>query len=279
MGGDLAAEWLKLRKRASTWVLGTVLFLSVLLFGYVLAYAFVATAPDAGGSPDGTSPAAQPALGEMLQDLLPENMVSNLLAATSGPGKILALVLGVMTVGSEYGWGTLKTILVQRSGRAGIAFGKLLAVGTALVAFVLAAFAAGAVGSCGVALVENVPVRWPGAGELVGGAVATWLILTTWAVLGAFLAALFRGTPIAVGVGLIYALVLEGIVASSPVENGVLKGALGMLPGQSSSSLASSFGPTAQSGGDSQAVLLLTFYVVGFSVATSLLLRARDVDD
>lgn len=296
MGGDFAAELLKLRKRPSTWVLATLLFLGVLLLCYVTVYAFVAAAPvQPSGVATGSSTTegrASSTLGpaadreKILGDLSLENLVPNLLPTSTGLGRTLALLLGVLVVGGEYGWGTLKTVLIQRSGRGGMLAGKLLVLGAAVVGLVLLIFAAGVVGSLGVGWVEGSVAGWPPIGEVVGGAAAMWLILAVWAMLGVFLAVLFRGTALAVGIGLAYVLVLETAIASFPAESGALSQARRMLPGESSDSLANSFGLAAQrdfAGSTpldaTHAVLLLTFYLVAFSVLAAVLALTRDVDD
>lgn len=289
MGADLAAELLKLGKRPSTWILGAILFVAVLLFSYVLIYALAAALPAAGearagDTQAGTSLEAQPSREELMGGLLPESLLESVLPASSGLGGTLALILGVLAVGSEYGWGTLKTVLTQGSGRVGVLFGKLLAVGVVLVGFVLLALAAGAIGSYGVALLEDSPVNWPPLGDLARGAGAAWLILTVWATLGAFLAVLFRGTSLAIGLGLVYALVLEAVITGLPAKNEALEEARKTLPGQSSSALAGSFGPPTQGAPGAptlldpgQATLVLILYVVVFCLLAALVLRGRDV--
>ena len=147
------------------------------------------------------------------------------------------------------------------------------------------AFAAGAAGSFGVASLENLPANWPGFGELVKAVSAAWLILMAWATMGAFLGVLFRGTALAIGLGLLYAFVLEAVITSLPSSNAFVEGAMRVLPGQSSSSLAGSFGSPEQEAGvvvpalpdPDQAVLVLACYVVVFSLLTVLVLRGRDV--
>ena len=45
-------------------------------------------------------------------------------------------MLGVFALGSEYGWGTLKTLFTQRPGRLRVFAAKLAALGIVLVPFV-----------------------------------------------------------------------------------------------------------------------------------------------
>src|SRR5512133_1529461 len=128
-------------------------------------------------------------------------------------GGVFALMLGVFATGSEYGWDTLKTRFTQGPGRLRLFAAKLAALAVALVPFVLALFAAGAVSSFVIARIEDAPVHWPSAWLLVRAIGASWLILAVWAAPGALLGVLTRGTSLAIGVGILYALVIEGLLS------------------------------------------------------------------
>ena len=122
----VTAELLVLRKRAATWILlGLWTFLAV-FFAYVIPYAL-----DPEGSPTG------------LDQLLPGSLAGNLIVGFPFFGGVLALMLGVFALGSEYGWGTPKTLFTQGPGRLRVLAAKLLGLGIVLVPFVLAVFAAG----------------------------------------------------------------------------------------------------------------------------------------
>ena len=293
MTASFAAEMLKLRKRPATWVLGATFFVAVLVAGYALVYGFLVALYNAdesvaggaagnAGARSGVSPA--PDREEMMGGLLPESLPSSLVSGSSGLGGPLALILGALSVGSEYGWGTMKTVLTQRPGRSRVLWGKLSALSVMLVAFVLAALAAGLVGSYGIALLEGLRFGLPPLGELVRATGALWLILVAWAVLGAFLAVLFKGSSLAVGLGLVYILVVENIVVGLPVKSDALDTARQLMLGQSSHSLATSFGPPTQGTFSAAATLdpgpaalVLAAYVVGLSALATLVLRARDL--
>lgn len=267
MGASFSFELLKLRKRPSTWVLGGILVAVVGLFGYLFGYLLMA---GTGGSPVGAE--------RFLTTLYPENVVAGVLGILSSLGGVIALILGSLAVGGEYGWDTLKTVLTQRPNRSRVFVGKLLALAAALAAFVLASFAIGAAGSYVIAGLEDAPVVWPSVGELLRGAGAAWLILVAWATVGAFFATLLRGTALAVGLGLVYALVLENLITGlSFVSETVEKVRLGLL-GKNSSDLGLSFeGAQGAAGVDpTRAALVLVAYAA-VALALSLLLFRRDV--
>jgi len=119
---------------------------------------------------------------------------------------------------------------------------------------------------------------------------ATWLVLAVWAALGALLGVLTRGTSLAIGVGILYALVIEGLLSAFTDSVGVLeplssvflrsngyslaKG-LGALPAAISSNGPGSFGGPFVAPG--QAVAVLASFIAGFAAVAALVLRRRDV--
>ena len=280
------AELLKLRNRPATWVLGAVLVASVLVFAYLLTYLLLSALPTetAQPSPGGPQVFGEEELNNQMETLLPEGLLSIVLPLIHQFGASVALILGALVMGSEYGWGTLKTIFNQRVSRIGILSGKLVALGITVAVLVTLTFTMGALSSYGVALLEENSTSWPAFAESVRALGAAALIMIAWSALGLFLAALFRGTALAIGLGLVYALVLEGIVTNLPTDNELLKTVRKFLLGENSSSLAGSFSDTTDALGlasspvePTQAAILLCVYTVGFFLLTAFLLRHRDV--
>jgi ABC-type transport system involved in multi-copper enzyme maturation permease subunit len=286
MGASLSAELLKLRKRPATWILAVVFVTIVLLLGYGLTYSFVANPPP---PPENMPPEAQAQqegfAEQQLNALLPENMLSNLFGGVFGIGGALALILGALTAGSEYGWGTLKGVLSQGPGRLGVLFGKLAALGLFLLLFVGLALAAAALGSFAVARLEDAAVEWPPVSELLRGFGAGTLILAVWGALGFALAVLFRGTALAIGLGLSYALAVENVIASLPIEGDTFENIRRATLGENTIGLSNYFGspfppgfgapePLVEPG---RAVLVLSAYAAFFVVVAMLLLWRRDV--
>ena len=83
-----------------------------------------------------------------------------------------------------------------------------------LVPFVLLLFIGGAVASLVIAQIEDAPARFPSAWLMLRAIAAGWLILATWAALGVLLGVLTRGTSLAIGIGILYALVIEGLLSA-----------------------------------------------------------------
>jgi ABC-2 type transport system permease protein len=234
------AEFLKLRKRPATWVLVLVWATLVILFGYLLTYSFVSAPEDAPRE----QRAQQEAFNEeLLTTLMPENLLENLFGnGTFAIGGAIVLILGSLAAGSEYGWGTLKTILTQRPSRLSTFFGKLLALGVILVLFVLLGLAAGSLGSLAVASFEDAAVDWPLVRELAKGLGVGSLIFAVWSTLGFALAVLFRGTPLAIGLGLAYALAVENAIAALPIESEAFEDFRRATLGENTTSVSAYFG-------------------------------------
>ena len=274
MQATFGVELLKLRKRPSTWALGLTFVALTVLFGYGLSYVLIVGV-------EGNPP---PEAEQFLPSLYPENVLSNVLSLFVQFGVAVALIFGAMAVGSEYGWETLKLSLTQRPGKLAFLVGKLLAVGVVLALFTLVMFAAGALSSYVVAGLGDVPVDWPQLWDVAKALGAGWLILAVFAAMGVFLATMFRGTGLAIGLGLVYLLVLESLFLGLPVDNETFQKIGRALPGRNAFDLTLAFGDAPQdfplSGGaiePTQAALVLMAYLAGFLVLSALLFRWREV--
>ena len=273
MRGNVSAELLVLRRRAATWILlGIWTFLGV-FFAYVVPYAL--DPEDAGGG---------------VTEFLPESLAGTLLSGFPFFGGVFALMLGVFALGSEYGWDTLKTLFVQGPSRLTVFGSKLIALGIVLIPFVVTVFIGGAIASVVIAQVEDAPVVWPSAWLIVRGMAAGWLILAAWAALGVLLGVMTRGTSLAIGLGILYALVVEGLLSAFAESVSVLEPLTQVFLRANGYSLATALGAPAagiESNGpgafggpfvDSvQALAVLAVLVAGFAALAAFLLRRRDI--
>jgi ABC-2 type transport system permease protein len=274
MIGSVNAELLMIRKRTSTWILLGIWTTLALVFAYVVPYITYLNEPGR----------------ESLADVLPQRLVGTLMGGFPFFGGVLTLMLGVLAFGSEYGWGTLKTLFTQRPGRLRVFAAKLLALGIALVPFVLVVYAAGALASSVIALREGVDIAWPSATTILEGLGAGWLILAAWTALGVLLAVVSRGTALATGIGILYALVIEGLLSALASQVDAIDRLVEFFLRANAYSLATvlgvaqadvadrgpgSFSGPFVSGG--QAIAVLAVYTAVFLGASALLLRRRDV--
>ena len=286
MLASFGAELLKIRKRPATWILALVWFILIVLFGYLFTYSFAANPPD---RPEDQPPQVQQqeeAFNEqILNGLLPENLLENLFAnGVFSLGAAIVLILGAMAAGSEYSWGTMKTSLTQRPGRLGMLSGKALALALFIVLFVLLGLAAGAMSSYTVALLEDASINWPPLEELAKAAGVGILTFGAWGFLGFALAMLFRGTALAIGLGLAWALAVENTIALLPIESDWWESFRRLTLGENTSSVGSIFGSPNPSFSipetlvePERAAITLGLYVAVFAVVSLVLLLRRDV--
>lgn len=125
---------------------------------------------------------------------------------------------------------------------------------------------------------------WPGVLDVVKGLLAAWLIMAVWAALGAVLAELFRQSALAIGLGLIYAILFEGILFNLLRSFTWVQTLQKAFPGANGTALVQSFGSAIRSTavpqplvGATQAVLVLAAYLVVFVAVATILVRQRDV--
>lgn len=270
-------EWFKVTRRPATWALGGTLAFVLLALGYALLVLLVVVL----SNEPANRPGVTAGLHTLKMDLTPIHFLQRTLAGFSGIGfgSAIAVILGVLAVGSEYGWGTLKTEFTQRPGRLTVFGGKLLALALvlAILAVVLLACAAGASAVTGA--IYGSPGGWPGAVDIVKAFLATWLIMGLWAALGVFLAVLFKQAPLAIGIGIVYAIAIEGLIVNILSVDSSLKNVQRGFPGANATALVNSFGSDAAGAlvGPTQAILVVAAFLVAFVLVSAVLLRIRDV--
>jgi len=279
--GSYRAEWLKLSRRPATWILGIILGVAVLALGYafiVVAVQLVERTADTARGP------GQGAIAQFLRDgMLPRNLVAQVLPLVNTIGGPIALILGALTIGSEYSWGTLKTILTQRAGRLSVLGGKLLGLVPILLIFCLGAMLVGLLGSLLYAAIAGASFALPSARDVLSGLGAAWLILATWTMLGVAMAALFRSAALAIGLGLVYALALETIVSTVAIFVEQIDSFRRILLGANTGGLANSFAASSPGAITSnpippeRATLILVAYIAAFLLITAIVIRRRDV--
>jgi ABC-2 type transport system permease protein len=274
MTGSVRAELLALRKRASSWILLAVWTTLALVFAYVVPYVTYL---------NGTT-------AELPAELLPQGLVGNLMTGFPFFGGVIALMFGVLTFGSEYGWGTLKTLFTQRPGRLRVFGAKLTALAIGLVPFVFSVFAVCFLISYAIAVREGADVALPSIWLVVRGLAAGWLVLAAWAAFGVLLAVLSRGTSLAIGIGILYALVIEGLLSALAGQISVLDRFVEFFLRANAYSLVAGLGVSPDDVADNgpgsfsgpfvdgaQALLVLGVYTAAFLVLSGWLLRRRDV--
>ena len=203
-------EWYKLRHRRMPWIL---LLLSVLLVQITFwgAYAVFRVGADVAlGDGGGTASVS----GDFLDILAFPNIAVIGLAVSHGFGIILIMILAASLTGTEYGWGTVRTVLTRGAGRWPFLASKLilvallgaaaLVIGTASLA--ISSFIASLTLEGGSWIAES--AEWGEVARMFG---KTVFGLVPYVALAVFFAVLTSSSGAAIGLSLGYA-VAEGIV-------------------------------------------------------------------
>lgn len=203
----MAAEWLKLRKRPAVWICFAIIAVLLIVLGYLLTY-FIYTYTKPPMTPRG--PAADYSV--LKTALYPAHFHQNTMRGGAQLGGVIALIIGVLAQGSEYGWATVKTAFTQRPRRVEVVAGRLVVLAglTLLLATVLLAL--GALVSWILVSVDGRSSAFPDGATTAKAVLALWLIYTFWAVFGFALATIFQQSALAIGLGLAYALVIEALI-------------------------------------------------------------------
>ncbi|MDW5324039.1 ABC transporter permease [Plantactinospora sp. KLBMP9567] len=272
MWASCRAEAIKMVRRPGTWLLLAVAAVLSLVFTYFVPYAAYA---------DGSAGVLS---DRALDALLPARLVGNSIGGLPVFVGAICLILAVLTVGAEYAWGTWKTLLTQGPSRLSVYLGKLLVLAAATLALVLTLFGVGALTSLLIAVAESQPVHWPAVGDLAVGIGGGWLISMVWAGFGVLLAVLLRGVALPIGLGLVWLLAVQNLLAAvaAPILDWVAELQKG-LPGPNAGALAAALGASADAPGvgavvgGGQAAVVLAGYLLGFVLLAGAYLHRRDI--
>lgn len=205
-------------------------------------------------------------------ELARANGLTHGFANAAGLLGILVFVLFLTSITTEYGQGTLRTLLTRQPHRARLLAGKFLALIAVTAAVMIAAELLSAIAAVPLAHARGInTTNWltlSALGHAASNYVNALLAVGLYGALGFTLGVLLRSTPLALGVGLAWLLPLENIVHNS------WPGAVHWLPGLL-------FGAVARGGSTSvsyQAALglALAYGAIALAAATASFLR-RDI--
>jgi ABC-2 type transport system permease protein len=280
VSATIRAELTRLGRWPATWVLiGTWLLLN-LTFGYLFNYLSYR-------SGDGSF-AAEATGAALLDQMMPDNVPVTMVQGMPMFGGALVLILGALAVGSGYGWGTWKTVFTAGPRRRTVLAGTFGALGILLAGLVAVTFAVDMAAALAVAAAESQAVVWPTLATVAQGLGAALLIGGMWLAAGVLLGTLARGPALAVGLGLVWSLVVENLLRGVAGLLGPLETVTDVLPGTAAGSLAGALGAVTQADPNgtpgvttvisgTAAALLLGAYLVVFLAASVGLTTRRDI--
>jgi ABC-type transport system involved in multi-copper enzyme maturation permease subunit len=273
------AELFRLRRWPAVWVTIAAWLLMNAMFGYVFDYVTY-TSGDSSFSNEGASRA------EILSRIVPAGLPGTLPQGMPLFGGAIMMVLGAIVAGNGYGWGTWKTVFTQGPSRAATLLGSMTAV-VVLVGGIVAATLVTDTGlSLGVAALESQSVTWPAAGDLLQSCGGALLVMEMWALAGFFLGTVARGPAVSVGLGLVWALVIEGLLRGVGNSLDAVATFTHVLPGTAAGSLIGSIvgtgGPDPTPGiidalSGTRALVTVVAWAIVLPLASLWLVRRRDV--
>ncbi|MGH3664035.1 MAG: ABC transporter permease [Micromonosporaceae bacterium] len=282
MIASFRAELLRLTKWPATWVLSALWLLLNLSFAYVFPYLSYRSAVA-----DGDTRVADALLADVSMAELPATLVQGLPMF----GGAIVMILAALATGSGFGWSTWKTVHTQGPTRVAAISGTLAALGAIISGVVLATLAADMAGSATVMALESESISWPAGFDVAESVGASLLITGMFGCFGAVLGVLTRGPALSVGLGLVWALVVENLLRGVAGLLGPVEVVTNVLPGTAAGSLAGALGAAGESTGAGQdgtpgvlsilegdvATWLLFGYAVAFIVVLAAVVRRRDI--
>ncbi|PMR60436.1 hypothetical protein C1A38_13985 [Verrucosispora sp. ts21] len=279
MIASVRAAWFADRRRPAVWTVSGTWTLLALAFGIGIPYLVHLSLA---GDPE-QAEAAETLLGTVL----PGQLVTTGIGLFPLFGGAIVVILGALVVGNEYRWGTFNLIFTQRPRREQVLAGHAVVLCGLTLLVAVVTFAAMALVTGVLAMVEGRSADWPPITDLAGAVAAAWLICTAHASVGWFLAIVFRSTATAIAIGLVWTLVLENAISGLALVLSPLEVLQKLLLAPSSGALAGALGARSQFDGGTPGVLesssavlpaavLLGYTVLMFGLGSWLAAR-RDV--
>ena len=191
---------------------------------------------------------------------------------------IIALVVAAANVATEYTSGTFKVLLVHEPRRTLLFSGKLLALWAFILSGIVLTLLLSVGASAAVAAARGLDTGpWWSADGLADLGKALCNVTAAafvWALMGAMLAVLFRSGFPAIGIGIAYPLVVEGLLGL--VLPDVVKYMPGAVLGKLAAGSAAALSQQPTIGYGTAAVLAVAYAVV-FAAVAFLVLERRDV--
>jgi ABC-2 type transport system permease protein len=273
------AELFRLRKWPAFWVIVAAWLLMNAMFGYIFNFVTYTNGENSFSNEGQTR-------AELLATIVPSGVADNFPQGMPLFGGAIMMVLGAIVAGNGYGWGTWKTVFTQAPSRTRTVLGSMIAVMVLVAGLVVVTLLADMGMALGVAGMESQSVTWPALGDLaqsVGGAL---LVMEMWALAGYFLGTVARGPALSVGLGLVWALVIEGLLRGVGTSLEAVAVFTHFLPGTAAGSLIGGIvgtgGPDPTPGlldtlSATRALVTMAAWIVLLPLASLWLVRRRDV--
>jgi ABC-2 type transport system permease protein len=281
----LRSEIYRLRRRWMPWVL-----LLLIVVAGVGLYLLVYTAAQASlqAERSGAVP-AQPGTAEAMNDLLrqmrPDRVQGFGISIVSGIGSVMLIVFAASHVGSEFSWGTLRTLLAHGAGRATFLGAKLLSIAGFGALLILVGVVAAIIGSYIATTIAAGDTSGLDIGAITNAAAKAYYTFLPYMALAALIALWSRSAGAGIAAGLVVYFT-EGLIASllvqlnrdyaNIVNYGLSRNVTALTRDVAATTITQD--PTALTlPNQGQAALVLAIYTVLFVAIAFWRLRTRDV--
>lgn len=255
------------RRRVAVWVSLGVWAFCIVVFAYLVSYLTTAGA-------EWYTPEQQSA---MIDALLPSGAAHYALTSLPMYGAPQFAILGAILGASDYGRGTIQTLLGRFPRRDGFIAARLANLVLVALAVALVTVLSGLIASVGVAVAEGAPLVPPPLGELALATAAIWLVAAACLALGFALGVLTRNVIAAVALAVGWILGVETLLIGllAPLV-APLAEVQPYLPAGATSALAAAFAPGAAAQ-PWPSVVILVVWTAAAGAAAWLTMRTRDL--
>ena len=282
----LRSEIYRLVRRWMPWVILLMIVAFAFVF-YVLVYASVTAQIQAiknGTIPAPPGGAAQ--FDEALRMLRPDRVQTFGSGLVNGLGSVMLIVFAASHVGTEFGWGTLRTLLAHGAGRGAFLASKAVSLALFALAFVIAGSAASVAASFAVSALAGYDLSGLDLGAVANAAGRGLYTFVPYMALAAVIAIWSRSAGAGIAAGLVVYFA-EGLVAgilvslnrdyANIVNYGISRNVTSVTRQTVVSTGADPTGTAATLPDPGQAAVVLAVYTVVFLAVAFWRLRTRDV--
>jgi len=162
-------------------------------------------------------PGSQEAMTDLLRQMRPANVQGFGISLVSGIGSVMLIIFAASHVGTEFGWGTLRTLLAHGAGRATFLGAKLLSIAGFGVLFIFVGVVAAIIGSYLATTIAAGDTSGLDLGAIASAAAKAYYTFLPYMALAALIAVWSRSAGAGIAAGLVLYFT-EGLIASLVVQ-------------------------------------------------------------
>lgn len=159
-----------------------------------------------------SQPGAEQAMNQTLRELRPDRVQGFGVQIVSGIGSVMLIVFGASHVGTEFGWGTLRTLLAHGAGRGAFLGAKVLSLALYAALFVFLGVVAAILGSYAATAIAAADASGLDLGAIANAAARSYYTFLPYMALATLIAVWSRSAGAGIAAGLVVYFT-EGLIA------------------------------------------------------------------